>query len=127
MNTANSKTSEPHKFKLDLTGKNNLKNPKKNIALANLNIYYTCKSIKSEYNNNKIKISAPTWKETLDLHDGSYSIDNIQDYLKFIIKKHESLTENPPVQIYPNKIKNRNVFKKATGYKLELLIPKTMR
>ena len=77
MNTENSKTSGPHKFKLDLTGKHNLKNPKKNIALANLNIYYTWKSIKSEYNNNKFKISAPTWKQTLDLHGGSYSIDNI--------------------------------------------------
>ena len=34
-------------------------------------------------------------------------IADIQDYFEFIIKKHETLTENPPVQIYPNKIKNR--------------------
>ena len=54
MNTENSGTSEPHRFKLDLTDKLNLKkNPNKNMALANLSIYYTWKNIKSEYNNNK--------------------------------------------------------------------------
>ena len=60
MNTENSKTDEPHRFKLGLTDKFNLKNPSKNMAFANLNIYYTWKNIKSTYNNNKIKISAPT-------------------------------------------------------------------
>ena len=81
----------------------------------------------SEYNNNKFKISAPTWNDTFDLPDGSYSIADIQDYFEFIIKKHETLTENPPIQIYPNKIKNRIVFKIKTGYKLELLTPETMK
>ena len=123
----NTENSEPHRFKLDLTGKLNLKNPNKNMALANLSIYYTWKNIKSEYNNNKFKISAPTWNDTFDLPDGSYSISDIQDYFEFIIKKHETLTENPPVQIYPNKIKNRIVFKIKTGYKLELLTPETMK
>ena len=70
---------------------------------------------------------APTWNDTFDLPDGSYSIDDIQDYFEFIIKKHETLTENPSVQIYPNKIKNRIVFKIKTGYKLELLTPETMK
>ena len=127
MNTENSKTSEPHRFKLDLTDKLNLKDPKKNMALADLSIYYTWKNIKSEYKNNKFKISAPTWNDTFDLPDGSYSIVDIQDYFEFIIKKHETLTENPPVQIYVNKIKNRIVFKIKTGYKLELLTPETMK
>ena len=104
MNTKNSKTNEPNRFKLDLTDKLHLKNPNKNMALANLSIYYTWKNIKSEYNNNKFKISAPAWNETFDLPDGSYSISDIQDYFEFIIKKYETLTENPPVQIYPNKI-----------------------
>ena len=126
MNTENSKTSEPHKFKLDLTEKRDLKNPNKNMALANLSIYYTWKNIKSKYNN-KFKISAPTWNDTFDLPDGSYSISDIQNYFEFIIKKHETLTENPPVQIYLNKIKSRIVFKIKTGYKLELLTPKTMK
>ena len=125
--TENSKRSEPHRFKLDLTDKLNLKDPKKNLALANLSIYYTWKNVKSEYNNNKFKISAPTWNDTFDLPDGSYSIADIQDYFEFIIKKHKTLTENPPVQIYVDKIKNRIVFKITTGYKLELLTPETMR
>ena len=98
-NTENSKTNEPHIFKLDLTDKLNLKNPNKNMALANLSIYYACKNIKSEYKNNKFKIYAPIWNYTFDLPDGSYSIADIQDYFEFIIKKHETLTENPPVQI----------------------------
>ena len=127
MNTENSKTNEPHRFKLDLTDKLNLKNPNKNMALANLSIYYTWKNIKLEYNNNKFKISAPTWNDTFDLPDSSYSIEDIQDYFEFIIKKHETLTENPPVQIYQNKIKNRIAFKIKTEYKLELLTPETMK
>ena len=61
MNSKNSKTSEPHRFRLDLTDKLDLKDPKKNMALANLSIYYTWKNIKSEYNNNKFKISAQTY------------------------------------------------------------------
>ena len=97
------------------------------MALANFSIYYTWKNIKPKYNNNKFKISAPTWNDTYDLPDGFYSISDIQDYFEFIIKKHETLTENPPVQIYPNKIKNRIVFKIKTGYKLELLTPETMK
>ena len=92
-----------------------------------MSIYYTWKNIKSAYNNNKFKISAPTWNDTFDLPDGSYSIEDIQDYFEFIIKKHETLTENPPVQIYPNKIKNRIVFKIKTGYKLESLSLEAMK
>ena len=96
------------------------------MALVNLSIYYTWKNVKSEYNNRKFKILAPTWNDTFDLPDGSYSIADIQDYFEFIIKKHETLTENPPIQIYPNKIKNRIVFKIKTGYKLGIT-PETMK
>ena len=95
--------------------------------MVNLSIYYTWKNIKSTYNNNKFKISAPAWNDVFDLPDGSYSIYDIQDYFEFIIKKHETLTENAPIQIYPNKIKSRIVFKTKTGYKLELLSPETMK
>ena len=127
MNTENSKTNEPHRFKLDLTDELNLKNPNKNMTLANLSIYYTQKNIKSKYNNNKFNISATTSNDTFDLPDGSYSIVDIQDYFEFFIKKHETLKENPPIQIYPSKIKNRIVFEIKTGYKLELLTPETMK
>ena len=73
------------------------------------------------YNNNNLKISAPTWNNELELPDGSYSISDIEDYFEFVIKKHKTLAENPPLQSYPNKIKNRVVFKVKAGYKLELL------
>ena len=96
------------------------------MFLANLGIYCTLKIIKSKYNN-KFKISVPTWNDTFDLPDGSYSISDIQDYFEFIIKKHETLTENLPLQIYPNTIKSRIAFKIRTGYKLELLTPEQMR
>ena len=125
MNSENNKTNEPRRFKLDLTDKLKLKNPNKNMALANLSIYYTWKNIKSQYKNNKFNISAQTWNDTFDLPNGSYSIADIQDYFQFIIKKYETLTQIPPIQIYPNKIKNRFVFKRKTGYKLELLTPET--
>ena len=127
MNSENSRMNESHRFKLELADKLNLKNPNKNMALANLSIYYTWKNIKSKYNNNEFKISAPTWNDTFDLPDSSYSIADIQDYFEFIIKKHETLTENPSIQIYPNKTENRIVFKIKTGYKLELLTPETMK
>ena len=82
----NSKTSKTHKFRLNLTDKLNLKNPNKNMALANLSIYYTWKNVKPEYNKNKFEVSVPTWNETFDLPDGSYPNSEIQDYFEFIIK-----------------------------------------
>ena len=121
MNSKNSKTNEPDRFKYDLIDKLDLKNPNKNMALANLSIYYTWKNVKSIYNNNKFKISAPTWNETFDLPDGSYDISEIQDYIEYIIKKHA------PILIYANTINNRIVFKIKSRYKLELLSKETMK
>ena len=127
MNTSNSKTNESNRFIYQFTDKLDLKNPSKNIALANLSIYHTWKNIKSEYSNNKFKISAPTWYDEFNLPDGSYSVSDIQDYFECIIKKHETIADNPPVQIYLNKIKNRIVFEIKAGYKLELLTEETMQ
>ena len=119
INTENTKKNDSNKFIYQFTDKLNLKNPNnKNIGLVNLSIYYTWKNIKSVYNNNKFKIYPPTWNDKFGLPDGSYSISDIQDYFEFIIKKHETLTENPPIQIYPNKIKNRIIFKVKRGDKL---------
>ena len=97
------------------------------MALGSLSIYYTWKNVKSTYNNNKFKISAPTWNETFDLPDGSYNILEIQDYIEYIIKKHEAIGENAPILIYANTITNRILFKIKTGYKLELLLKETMK
>ena len=66
MNSKNSKTNEPNSFKYDLIDKLDFKNPNKNMALANLSIYYTWKNVKSIYKNNKFKISTPTLNETCD-------------------------------------------------------------
>ena len=122
MNTENSKTNEPHKFRLTLSNKFNLKNSNKNIPLGNLSIYYTWKNVKSAYNNNQFKISAPSWNDTFDLPDSFYSIEDIQDYFEFTVKKHETLTENPPIEIYPNKIKNRIVFKTKNRVQISIII-----
>ena len=130
MNSKNSKTNEPNRFKYDLIDKLDLKNPNKNMALASLSIYYTWKNVKSTYNNNKFKISAmkqPTWNETFDLPEGSYNISEIQDYIEYIIKKHETIGENAPILIYANTMNNRIVFKIKSGYKLELLSKETMK
>ena len=69
------------------------------MILANLSIYYAWKNNKSEYNNNKFKISAPAWNNSFDLPDGPFSVADIQGYFEFILKKHETLTENLPVKI----------------------------
>ena len=127
MNTKNSKTSEPHRFKYNLIDKLDLKNPNKNMALANLSTYYTWKNVKSIYNNNKFKISAPTWNDTFHLPDGSYNIPAIQNYIEYIIKKHETIDKVSPILVYANNISNRIVFKIKTRYKLELLSKETMK
>ena len=127
MNTLNSKTNEYNRFVQQFTDKLNLKNPNKDIAFANLSIYYKWKNIKSEYKNNKFKIHAPTWNDEFNLLIGSYSVSDIDDYIKYIVQKHETIADNPPVQIYVNKIKNRFVFKIKTGYKPELLTEETMQ
>ena len=112
MNALNSRTNESNRFIYQFTDKLNLKNPNKNIASANLSIYYTWKNIKSENNNSKFKISAPNWNSReFNLPDGSCSVSDIQDYFEYIIKKHETIADNPPVQIFVDKIKNRIVFK----------------
>ena len=127
MNSKNSKTSKQYKFKYDLIGKLDLRNPNKNMALANLSIYYTWKNVKLTYNNNKFEISAPTWNETFDLPDGSYNISETQDYIEYMIKKHETIGENAPILIYTNTINNRIVFKIKSSYKLELLSKERMK
>ena len=57
------------------------------------------KNIKKSYKNNKFKIFAATWKNKFELLDGSCSISNIQNYFEYIIKKHETVTDYPPIRI----------------------------
>ena len=125
-NTENSKTKHSNKFVYNFPDKLNLKNPNKNIALATLSICYTWKNVKSDYNNNKYKTSAPTWNDSFDVPDGSYSVAALQNYFEYIIKKHE-ITDVSPVLNHVNEINNRIVFKIKSGHKLELLSKETMR
>ena len=127
MNSENSKTSMPHVLMLKLTNRLDLRIGEKNIALSNLSIYYTWKNIKISYNNNKFKISAPTWNDEFELPDGSYSVSDIQDYFEYISKKHGEDIDKPLIQISVNKIENRVTFKIKNGYSLALLTPETMR
>ena len=127
MNSENSKTLKPHDLILKLTNKLYLRIGKRVIALSNLSIYYTQKNIKSSYNKNKFKISAPIWNDEFELPDRSYSVSDIQDYFEYIFKKHGESVDNPSVQRYVNKIENRVTFKIKNGYSLELLTPQTMK
>ena len=127
INSENSKTSEPHILILKLTDKLDLKRGEKNIALSNLSIYFTCKNIKSSYNDNKFEISSPTWNDKFELPDGSYSVSNIQDYFEYILKKHGENIDNLSVKVYVNKIEKRITFKTKNGYSLELLTPEKMK
>ena len=112
---------------LKLTDKLDLRRGKKTVALSNLSIYYTRKNVKSSYNNNKFKISAPTWSEEFELPDGSYSVSDIQDYFEYILKKHSESVDNPSIRMHINRTENRITFKIKNGYYLELLTPETMK
>ena len=128
MNAENSKTNEPHKFVLILSQRLDWESLNKYVAFQNLSIYYTWKNIKKQYKNNKLKIIFPTWNDEFELSDGSdYSVSDIQDYIEFIIKKHETLTTIPPINVYINRVNYRLVFKVKDGYKLELQTPETMK
>ena len=73
-------------------------------------------NVKKSDKNNKFKTSAPTWNEKSELPNGSYSLSNIQYNCKYIIKKHETATDNPLVRICVNKVENRITFRINTGY-----------
>ena len=127
MNLENSKTSEPHLLILKLTDKLNLRRGEKSTALSNLSIYYTWKNIKSSYNNNKFKISAPTWNDKFELPDESCSISDVQDYFEYILKNHGENTDNLSIKINANKIENSATFKIKNGYSFELLTSETTK
>ena len=123
MNSRNSQTSKLHVLILKSTDKLDLRRGENRISLSNLSIYYKWKNMKSSYNNNKLKISAPTWSDKFELPDGSYSVSNIQDYFEYILKKHGENIDNPWANIF----RNRFTFGIKNGYSLEILTPETMK
>ena len=120
MYTENRKINEPYKFFLNLSQRVDFKSSDKNVALQDLLIYYTWKSIKKHYKNNKLKIITPMGNDQFKLPDGFYSVSVIQDCIEYIIKKYESLTISPPIYIYIKIIINRSVFEIKDEYELEL-------
>ena len=127
MNSKNTQASKLHVLILKFTDKLDLRRGENRIALSNLSIYYTWNNIKSSNNNNKFKISAPTWNDEFHLPDGSYSISDIEDYFEYILKKHGENINNPSVKIHVNKIENRITFRIKNGYSLELLTSETIK
>ena len=123
MNTENSKTNDPHRFRLTLAEKLNLKDPNKNMALANLSIYYTWTNIKSAYDTINLKYLLQFGMMNLICLMDHSLMQTFKMILSILSKKH---INNRPVQIYVNKMKNRIVFKIKAGYKLELLSSKKM-
>ena len=79
------------------------------------------KILKKSYKSNTIKILAPTWNNKFELPDGLYSISHIRDYFKYIIKKHQPVSDDPPIRIYVNKIEERIAFKIKTWYYVSII------
>ena len=98
-----------------------------NMLLYQILAFTTHQKIQESYKSNKFKISSKTWNEEFVLPDRSYSISNIQDYFEFIIKKHETFTDNPPIGIYINKIEDIIAIKMKTGYYKQLITAETMK
>ena len=99
INSENSKTSKAYILILKLTNELDLRRGEKIIALSNLSIYYTWKNIKSSYNNNKFKISAPACNNKFELPDGWYSVSDIQDYFEYILEQNKESVDKPTVRI----------------------------
>ena len=119
--------NEPHKFVLSMSQRLDLRSSDKHVALENLSVYYTWENIRKQCKINKFKIIAPTWSDEFELTDGSYSVSSIQDYIEYIIKKHEILTTISPIHVYINRTNNRLVFKIKDEYKVKLQTNETMK
>ena len=72
-------------------------------------------------------MSTAKWNEKFELPEGSYYVSDIQYYFQYIIQKHETVTDNPPIRIYVNKTENRIKFSSKTCYYLDSLTPENMK
>ena len=103
INMGNSKMNEPHKLVLNFSQRLDLRRSSdKHVALQNLSTSYTQKNIRKQYTSNKLNIIAPIWNDEFKLPDGPYYVSDIQDYIKYIIKKNETLIAIPPIHVYIN-------------------------
>ena len=92
--------NEPHKFVLTFSQTLGLRSSDKNATLQNFSICYTCKKVRKRYNNNKIKIITVARNDEFVLSDGSYSVSDIENYIEYIIKKHERLTAISRIHVF---------------------------
>ena len=67
------------------------------------------------YQNNNFKMSVPSWNDKFEFLDESYYVWDVQDVLECIIKKHETVTDNPPIRIY----KTESKYKTESRLKLK--------
>ena len=70
---------------------------------------------------------APTCNEEFELPYGLCFVSDIQDYSQYVIKRHETVTNNPPIKLCENKIENRIIFQIETGYHLKIVTPETRK
>ena len=117
--TKNSRTNKPHEFVQQRLGLNE--------TFQKLSVHYTWKNIRQQYINNKLKIIAPIWNDEFELPDGCNSVSNVQDYLEYIMKKYEILTDNSAIHIYINRTNNRLLFKIKGEHQPELKTPEIMK
>ena len=104
MNSEKSKTSNPHRLLL--------KRSDNYIALSNLSIYYTWTTSHAKTINLKdlLQHGTKNWITRWMIFCIRYS------RFKYIIKKHEAVSNNPPIRIYINRTENRITFRIKTGY-----------
>ena len=88
IDSENRKTSKPHVVMASLNDKIDLRKDEK-VLFCPILIYTIHEKHENIINNNKCKISAPTWNDEFELPDGSYSISDIQDYFGYVLKKHK--------------------------------------
>ena len=121
------KTNKPHKFVLNLSQRLDIRCSNKYVALQNLSIYYTCKNIRKQYKNIKLKIIAPSWNDEFDYQMFLILCQIFKTLLNTSLKKHENLMTIPHIHVFINRINNRLVLKIQNEYKLELQTPETMK
>ena len=97
------------------------------VVLQNLTLYYMWKNIGKQYKNLELKILTLRWNDEFELPDSSYSVSDLQDYIQYIMKKHETLMRIRSIHVYINRVNNILVLKIKDGYKLELQMPEIMK
>lgn len=124
MNSENRKTSDIHRLRLSHMDRISLPSGDNHVALLDLSIYYTWKNIKTTFENNQFRNLETILNEKFELSVGSQSVSDIQIYFEYILRKHVTVTDQPPVQIHVNKFQNKVTLKIKTP-KIQNLLAST--